>query len=600
MKLANTTEHKHVEEQVRESERRYRLLAENVTDVIWTVNIACPTRLTYISPSVMHLLGYSVEEAMTKGMTEVFTPVSFDTAIRVLKEELAHEQEKLASQSRSRTIELELIHKNGSIVDVEVNYSFIRGVDGQPVEVLITARDITVRKKVEKLLRHSEKKYSTLVEKGNDAIVIIQDGLLVFVNFWLTNITGFLQKELIGRSFTDFVAPTYKTLVAGIYEKRIAGEEALDRYEIEILSKDGRNIPVEISASVIEYEDKPADMAIIRDITERRKVIEELRESENKLRLISENARDVICLHDSAHRYVYISHACKQILGYDPQELIGTNPWDLVHPQDLEGLNKMAQEKALKGEPVLLSYRIRKKSGEYIWFESTNQLLTDDEGNITGFVTSSRDVSERKKIEEEARNSEHKLLQAMENTIQAMAMIVEMRDPYTAGHQRRVTDLACAIAREMGISDDKITGIRMAGLIHDIGKIRVPTEILTHPDGLSEAEFNMIKVHPQVGHEILKTIESPWPIADIVYQHHERINGSGYPSGLKGDEIIQEARILAVADVVEAMASHRPYRPARGLDMALDEISKNKGLLYDSQAVDACLKLFREKRFEFK
>jgi len=220
-------------------------------------------------------------------------------------------------------------------------------------------------------------------------------------------------------------------------------------------------------------------------------------------------------------------------------------------------------------------------------------------GKIIAVEGIMRDITERKRAEEEAKRSTEKLVKAMEDTIQAMAMIVEMRDPYTAGHQRRVTQLACAIAREIGISEDLVTGLRLAGLIHDIGKVRVPAEILTNPDGLSEAEFTMIKMHPVIGYEILKTIDLPWPIAQIVYQHHERMDGSGYPLGIWGDEIIIEARILAVADVVEAIASHRPYRPALGIDVALEEISKKRQKLYDSKVVDVCLKLFREKRFVF-
>ena len=186
-----------------------------------------------------------------------------------------------------------------------------------------------------------------------------------------------------------------------------------------------------------------------------------------------------------------------------------------------------------------------------------------------------------------------------EDTIQALAVTVEMRDPYTAGHQRRVTHLATTIAKETGLSEDQISGLRSAGLIHDIGKTRIPSEILTNPYKLSEAEFSIIKTHPLGGYEILKKIEFPWPIADIVLQHHERLDGSGYPRGLSGDDIILESRILAVADVVEAMFSHRPYRPALGLDRALLEVSEKRGILYDSKAVDACLKLCSERGFTF-
>lgn len=205
-----------------------------------------------------------------------------------------------------------------------------------------------------------------------------------------------------------------------------------------------------------------------------------------------------------------------------------------------------------------------------------------------------RIVSERTQALQTTMND---LQKAMEGIVQAMAKTVEMRDPYTAGHQRRVSTLACAIAHEMDLSENQIQGIKMAGDIHDLGKISVPAEILSKPTRLTDAEFNIIKSHPQVGYDILKGIEFPWPIAQIVYQHHERIDGTGYPRGLAEKEILAESRILAVADVVEAMASHRPYRPALGIEKALEEISTNKGGLYDTDVADACITLFKEKGF---
>lgn len=195
--------------------------------------------------------------------------------------------------------------------------------------------------------------------------------------------------------------------------------------------------------------------------------------------------------------------------------------------------------------------------------------------------------------------STEKLLSSMESTINALAMTLEMRDPYTAGHQKRVAELAEAIALEMNCSDEKVKGVRFSALIHDIGKIHVPAEILSKPGKLMEAEFEMIKLHPRAGHDILRKIDFPWPVAEIVHQHHERLDGSGYPRGLKGNNILLQARIIAVADTVEAMSAHRPYRPAKGIEEALEEISTQRGAHYDPDVVDACLKLFREKGFEF-
>jgi putative nucleotidyltransferase with HDIG domain len=212
----------------------------------------------------------------------------------------------------------------------------------------------------------------------------------------------------------------------------------------------------------------------------------------------------------------------------------------------------------------------------------------------------SRDITERKKAEENLKKSLSKLQETIESTVEAVARIVEIRDPYTAGHQRRVADLAFAIAKEMGLPEKQANGIKMAALVHDVGKLYIPAEILVKPTTLTEIEFGMVKTHPRVCYEILKTVKFPWPVADIILQHHERCDGSGYLQGLKKEKILLEARILAVADVVEAMSSHRPYRPARGLDKTLAEITKNKGMLYDPDVVGACLRVFQEKGFAFQ
>ena len=207
-------------------------------------------------------------------------------------------------------------------------------------------------------------------------------------------------------------------------------------------------------------------------------------------------------------------------------------------------------------------------------------------------------IRERIRAEEELRDSLEKLRTLMESTVEAMALAIEKRDPYTAGHQKRVAILADAIAKEMGLPQDQIHGIRVAGMIHDIGKISVPGEILSKPGKLTELEMRMIQEHPQIGYDILKKIEFPWPVAQTIYQHHERIDGSGYPQGLSGQEIYLAAKILGAADVVDAMVSHRPYRESLGMDAAIDEMSRNRNVLYDPDVVDACLRLLTEKGFE--
>lgn len=209
-------------------------------------------------------------------------------------------------------------------------------------------------------------------------------------------------------------------------------------------------------------------------------------------------------------------------------------------------------------------------------------------------------LAERNRADEELKKSFEKLRRAYEQTVTALASTAEMRDPYTSGHQQRVTNLACSIAEHMDLPAKTIEGLRIAGLLHDIGKISVPAEILSKPGRITEDEFNIIKNHCQVGYDILKEIEFPWPVAEIVFQHHERMDGSGYPQGIRGEEILFEARILAVADVIEAMSSHRPYRPGLGLDKALDEISQNRGVFYDPMVVDACLDVASSPGFKLE
>ncbi len=251
------------------------------------------------------------------------------------------------------------------------------------------------------------------------------------------------------------------------------------------------------------------------------------------------------------------------------------------------------------GAPQVYELRLVKKDGAQVWAHIQATAAQDGESRRVCRVVLS-DITDRKQAEEKLKDTLESLRKAVNTTIQVMVAAVETRDPYTAGHQIRSANLARAIATEMGLPQEKIDAIRMAGSIHDIGKLSIPAEILSKPTKLSEIEFSLIKEHANRGFEILKGVESSWPLAEIVHQHHERMDGSGYPGNLTGDAILIEARILSVADVVEAMASHRPYRPSLGIDAALNEIEKNRGILYDNAVADACLRLFREKGFQLE
>ncbi len=239
--------------------------------------------------------------------------------------------------------------------------------------------------------------------------------------------------------------------------------------------------------------------------------------------------------------------------------------------------------------------RRRFRPHAYVQKGDPEQLMDTVVSAVESYGIIHRNVKLSESLYEELKKSTDRIKTNIEGTIRAMAMTVEMRDPYTAGHQRQVADLAGSIAERMGFPEEQIENIHLAGTIHDIGKMQVPTEILSKCGKLTELEFDMIKTHSQAGYDILKTIEFQQPIAEFVFQHHERLDGSGYPSGLNGENILIEARVLSVADVVDAIVPHRPYRPALGIEMAQEEIYKNRGILYDSEVVDACLSIISDK-----
>ncbi len=227
--------------------------------------------------------------------------------------------------------------------------------------------------------------------------------------------------------------------------------------------------------------------------------------------------------------------------------------------------------------------------------ESTVLDRTSELTRLNGLLM--REVLDRKQAENKLQKSFDQLERNLDEMINVMSQTVEVRDPYTAGHQRRATEIAVAVAREIGLPEDRVKGLQMAGRIHDIGKISIPAEILCKPGRLDDAEMQLIRRHPSIGYDILKHVDFPWPVALIVEQHHEKMDGSGYPRGLRGEEILIEARILSVADVVESISSHRPYRPSLGIQEALLEIAEHRSILYDPRVVDACLRLFQDKGF---
>jgi PAS domain S-box-containing protein/putative nucleotidyltransferase with HDIG domain len=327
------------------------------------------------------------------------------------------------------------------------------------------------------------------------------------------------------------------------------------------------------------------------------KILTEIQKSENHYRLIFDSIGDAIHIIDRELRIIIANKAFTEWIKVMSikADIVGLKVFEAF--PFLKEIVKGEYEQVFKTGKPLTTEECNTLDGRKIYTES-RKIPVMEEDRVVQIITVIRDITERKRSEEQLHQTLDSLKKAVGTTIQVLVSALESRDPYTAGHQLRVSHLACAIAEEMGIVKEKVDGIRLAGSIHDIGKISIPTEILAKPTKLSKLEFSLIKEHSQIGYEMLKHVESPWPLAQIVHQHHERIDGSGYPNKLSGNEIIIEARIMAVADVVEAMASHRPYRASLGIELALEEIKKNKGIIFDDVVVDACLRLFLEKGYQ--
>ncbi len=296
-----------------------------------------------------------------------------------------------------------------------------------------------------------------------------------------------------------------------------------------------------------------------------------------------------------------VSRLAASKFGYSRSEIVGREIFGYVVPKDRERVAEQLEGDFRDEADSEFMVDIYARNGEVrtILFSPGRVIMRDGE-QVRGILVTGVDITRRIKVEEKLRRNYEKLQRILDGTVNALALVVEKRDPYTAGHQRRVACLCCAIAREMGIADEQVECIRVAAFLHDIGKLHVPAEILNKPGQLSEVEMKIVKTHPQVGYEILAEVEFSCPISRIVLQHHERMKGYGYPHGLTGDDICLEGKILGVADVVEAMVSHRPYRPARSIDEALEEITQNAGTLYDPEIASICVKLFREKKFQFE
>jgi PAS domain S-box-containing protein len=312
--------------------------------------------------------------------------------------------------------------------------------------------------------------------------------------------------------------------------------------------------------------------------------------------LIEQSIAGVYIVQD--RKFAYVNPRAAEIIGLgSAEELIGSDPLSSIAEADRSRVARN-MGRVLEGEThsVAMDFAALRRDGQTVRIGGNASRATyQGRPAIIGLM---QDISEKKRAEDDIKRYVEQLETAFMSTVEVATTMGEMRDPYTAGHQRRVAEIAVAIGAELAFDEQRIEGLRVAGYLHDLGKITIPAEILSKPAKLSPIEFKMIEGHPQTSYDILKNVKFPWPVAEVALQHHERLDGSGYPRGLKGEAILLEARIIAVADVVEAMSSHRPYRVGLGIDNALAEIERGRGTAYDPAVADACLKLFREKGYK--
>jgi PAS domain S-box-containing protein/putative nucleotidyltransferase with HDIG domain len=472
------------------------------------------------------------------------------------------------------------------------------------VGLLEVTLEITERKRAEEALRRSEFRFCSIFETTHEAIGASgPDGRIITANPAMARMLGLEDpQELIGRPAVELYADPgdrrefFETLKAQGY---------VENFEITLIKQNGRPEPLHILGNATLHSDAAGNVEridfVFTDITERKQAEKALLESEEKYRTITENINVGIYRNTPGPqgRFLEANPAIVSMFGYNNrEEFINVPVSGLYHdPNRREMFNgKMLRAGFVRDEEILL----KRKDDTPFWGSVTAVAVKDEAGKVKYYDGVIEDISARKRLQEERLKSLQKMQSLLEGIIHTMSVMVETRDQYTAGHQRRVAILAREIARQMNLPEDQIKAIYMAALIHDIGKISIPAEILSKPTRLNEVEYSIIKTHPQVGYDILKGIEFPWPVADLVLKHHERMDGSGYPRGLSGAEIPMEVRILSVADVVEAMASHRPYRAALGTGKALEEITQNKGIRYDPEVVKVCLKIFYDQNFEWE
>ncbi|QJD29942.1 PAS domain S-box protein [Methylococcus geothermalis] len=625
-----------VQDDLAESEEKFRQISTAALDAIAIIDGR--GRVMYWNPAAEAMFGYLSDEIVGRDLHEVLAPERYLGPYRA---GIAEFQRSGTGAAIGLTREMYAMRKDGSEFPIELSVSSVK-IRGEWIAIGVI-RDITERKHADAL----KARLAAIVESSEDAILAnTLDGIITSWNAGAERMFGYRAEEIIGQPVTRLVPPELHGEIRRCLAE-VANGRAVRNLEIRSMTRSGAQFDVSLTISPVRGEEGKVvgASAIGRDITEFKRSEQALRRLNRVLKTVTGCDSVLVRARSEAELLGEMCRVIADVGGYGkawvgvlPEGPNAHVPPEVYHSETPgiadcvsrlrkrevfdsilrsvghSGIRRVVREideasplfplchyAAEQGCDAFALIPIRNGpdvAGMLGLCAETLEAFEGDEmalleklaGDMAYGIAHLRDQAERLK-------NADRITRSLEQTIQAVATTLEMRDPYTAGHQRRVADLAAAIAKKLNLSEDEVHGIRLAGMVHDLGKIRIPAEILTKPGRLTPLEFDFIKTHPQVGYDILKDVAFPWPIADMVLQHHERLDGSGYPQGLAGDAILLGARIIAVADVMEAMSSHRPYRPGLGKEAALAELEARRGSWYDARVVDACKALFRDEGY---
>jgi PAS domain S-box-containing protein/putative nucleotidyltransferase with HDIG domain len=579
---------------ITQSEERYRAIFEQVA--VGVVHSNSEGRVLNANPKFCEISGYTQQEAFALDIRDLTHAEDIETSIDARARLLAGESSAYEREAR-------LIRKDGVEIWAHSTTSLVRSADGRPVHFISVIYDVSAQKRAEEQRHETELRFRQVTDNIREVFWLTDPAKkeILYVNPAYEAIWGRSAQAVYSspRDWLEGIHPEDRGRVSQAAETKQATGDYDEEYRI--VRPDGsvrwiwdRAFPVrDEGGRVIRVA------GVAEDITERKHAADQLRESERRFGEMLQNVELVAMMLDRDGRITYCNNYLLRLTGWTHEEISGQNWFELFLPTETLEEIKGVFASLLADFPEAWHHEneILTRSRERRLIRWNNTLLRSLAGEVVGTASIGEDITELLRAEGKIERTVAKLRRAVQSAIEVVSTIGELRDSYTHGHERRVGDVATAIATEMGLPADRIEGVRVCAYLHDVGKIAVPAEILSKPTRLSATEFELVKQHAQQSYEILKGMEFPWPVAEAVWQHHERLDGSGYPRKLKGEEIILEARILAVADTVEAMASHRPYRPGLGVEAALAEIESNRGKHFDPTVVDACLRLFRAKGY---